>query len=100
MPGGIRHATTPWNGTDGPRLSMAFNVEFVDPEFYKRWFGDKSVASDQHWTPLMSDAMTSTPTTKTQRTDSLLLEHYHNFYSIMRAYDGSAAGQHAADFAL
>lgn len=81
-------------------MSMAFNIEFIDPEFYKQWFGEKSVASEQHWIPLMSDEITSALAHKTKRTDSLLMGHYHNFYTIMRKYDESAEGQKTADFAL
>lgn len=31
FPGGIRHSTQPWNDQDSARVSMAFNVDVVEP---------------------------------------------------------------------
>jgi hypothetical protein len=82
MPGGVQHATEPWAG-DSPRLSMAFNVEFVDPEYYKEMRGADSIANNQKWTKLMGDDLVvddevdaSVPVDP-----ELLMSHYYSFYS-------------------
>ena len=53
---GVSHATLPWNASS-PRMSLAFNVEFVDPEYYKATLGDKARSKDQTFVRLMGDDM-------------------------------------------
>ena len=69
-------------------MSLAFNVEFVDPEYYKATLGDKARSKDQTFVRLMGDDMLPDgwEAPDVDHTPELLTSHYHNFLSILKMY--------------
>ena len=83
----------PWDDKSEPRISIAFNVELVDPEWTKSQLADPSTskAPNQKWVKLMGGDTYSgwSKKQKALRLDwdnDVLIRYYYNMRAVIEAY--------------
>ncbi len=94
----------PWTETSEPRISIAFNVELVDPEWTRTQLADPSTskAPNQKWVKLMGDD-TYGGWSKKQRAlrlrwdNDVLIRYYYNMRAVIEAYSDGDEGEVSTD---
>ena len=85
----------PWTEKTEPRISIAFNVELVDPEWTRSQLADPSTskAPNQKWVKLMNDE-TYDGWSKKQKAvrldwaNDVLIRYYYNMRAVIEGYEG------------